>query len=314
MVSSVLQIEHSRAVIFAAVLLALSFLHLIAVGWFQGVRRYVAGAFAFAGASVLRLAFGTGLVAVGGGVDGALLGAASGCLVVFVGGAISMHHIFRLHGAPVQSFWPGVGRFALPAAATTLILFAFWNLDLVLVRIFFSPQNSGLYALAALLGRVPFLIAIAPASALFPETIRTDAAANLSAAPRRPLQISLVLGTIIGFTAALFIAAFAEPLLIVVGGMNYAAAAPVLRVLSFAMAALALLQIVVTYLMASDRHAIMVPLALGVAGFVTASAAFSQGPIGVAISLAVIIGVLLAISLLVAWLLEPRAPKGLTQR
>jgi O-antigen/teichoic acid export membrane protein len=225
-----------------------------------------------------------------------------------------MRDAFRPRNAPVPAFWRGAGRFALPAAATTLILFAFWNLDVVLVRIMFSPKISGLYALAALLGRIPFLIATAPASALFPETIRIGAAGMRSAAPKRPLQISLTLGTIIAFAAALFIAALAEPLLIVVGGMTYATAAPVLRVLSFAMAALALLQIVVTYLMASDRHAILLPLALGVAGFVTASAAFSQGPMGVAISLAVTIGVLLAITLLAAWLLEPRAPAGFTQR
>jgi O-antigen/teichoic acid export membrane protein len=223
-----------------------------------------------------------------------------------------MRHVFRApRSVPPLAVWRGVGRFALPAAATTLILFAFWNLDLVLVRILFSPQNSGLYALAALLGRVSFLIATAPATALFPETIRAGVAGDHSAASQRPLQISLALGGALGVAAALPIAAVAEPLLIVVGGTAYAAAAPVLRVLSFAMAALAMLQIVVTYLMASDRHGILLPLALGVAGFVTASAAFAQGPMGVAICLAVTIGVLLAISLLAVWLLEPRVRKGL---
>jgi O-antigen/teichoic acid export membrane protein len=314
MVRSLLQIEHSLAVVFAAALLALSFLHIIAAGWLQGVARYIASACALAAVPVLRLIFGSGLVVFGGGVDGALLGAAAGSLVVFIGGIFSMRHVFRRsNGTPVPTNWQGVGRFALPAAATTLILFAFWNLDLVLVRILFSPHDSGLYALAALLGRVPFLTATALASALFPETIRAVVARDHSAAHKRPLQISLALGGALGFAAAISIAALAEPLLILVGGTAYAVAAPILRVLSFAMAALAMLQIAVTYLMASDRHAILLPLSLGVAGFVTASAAFARGPMGVAVSLAVTIGVLLAISLLAAWLLEPRVAKGHTQ-
>jgi O-antigen/teichoic acid export membrane protein len=310
-VSGFLQINHSPAVVFAALLLAFSFLHLIVAGWLQGLVRYVASALALGGVPILRLIFGTGLVILGGGVDGALLGAATGSLVIFLGGAFSMRHFFRSsNGASALTIWVGAGRFAVPAAATTLVLFAFWNLDLVLVRILFSPHDSGLYALAAVLARVPLLIATAPASALFPETVRSGVS---SAASKRPLHISLALGGTLGFAAAFLIGALAEPLLTQVGGTIYAGAAPILRILSFAMAALAILQIVVTYLMASDRHVILLPLSLGVVALVIGSAAFAREPMGVAICLSVVIGVLLAISLLAVWLLDPQPPKEVAQ-
>jgi O-antigen/teichoic acid export membrane protein len=50
-------------------------------------------------------------------------------------------------------------RFVAVAVPAAVFLFAFWSIDTVLVRTLFSDRSSGLYAVAAVLGRIPFLSA-----------------------------------------------------------------------------------------------------------------------------------------------------------
>jgi hypothetical protein len=81
------RVEDTETVVLALILLAGTLLHLLAVGWLQGVMRYMAAAAMVAAMPTLRFLFGVLLlILVGGGVDAALIAAAAPGIVLFAAG------------------------------------------------------------------------------------------------------------------------------------------------------------------------------------------------------------------------------------
>ena len=308
-----LKIEQSRTALLAIALLATTFLCPIAVGWLQGTGRYLAAAVALAGLPALRLAFGAWLVlGLAGGIDAALIAAMLPGPLVFVAGLVAMRAAFCLPRTRLPpSFWPDFGRFTLSASTSAVLLLGFWSLDMVLVRAWFPIDQSGLYAVAAVLARIPLLISIALVIVLFPEATRAGLSGdNPERAGRRVLLLNLALATSFGLAAVTVLSLAAEPLLVMLAGPDAAQAAPLLRVLCFAMATLALVQIIATYLMARNRHGVLLLLAAGIIGFVALSKSLAPTPLSVACWLATILTIELAASLTLVWL----PPAGMTRR
>jgi O-antigen/teichoic acid export membrane protein len=293
----ILRVEDVVTVVLALILLAGTLLHLVAVGWLQGVMRYVAAAIMLAGIPVLRFLFGALLLmVVGGGVDAALIAAAAPGFALFAAGILAMGNVFKApRSAPAPAIWFGLVPFVAVGAPATLFLFAFWNIDIVLVRAMFSPGDSGLYAMAAVLARIPFLSATAVVNVLFPETVRVDlSGASTDRLAMRPLAYGLGIAAALGVAAAVVLALLAEPLLVVFAGPAYAPAAALLRVISFAMAALALVQILVTYMLARNQFLVLLPVAIALGAFAALSLTFAIGPLWIAYCLGTTIVVLLA--------------------
>ena len=292
-----LRVEDAATVVLALTLLAGTLLHLVAVGWLQGVMRYMAAAVMLAGMPTLRFLFGVLLLmVVGGGIDAALIAAAAPGIVLFAAGILAMRSVCTApRAAPAPAVWRGLMRFVAVGAPATLFLFAFWNIDIVLVRALFSPVDSGLYAMAAVLGRIPFLSATAVVNVLFPETVRADlSGADTDRLAMRPLAYGLAVAAALGLAAAVALALLAEPVLTIFAGPAYAPAAALLRIIVFAMAVLALVQIVVTYMLARNQFLVLLPVAIALGTFVALSLTFATGPLWIAVCLGTTIIVLLA--------------------
>jgi O-antigen/teichoic acid export membrane protein len=144
---------------------------------------------------------------------------------------------------------------ALPTAALTAVTFA----DVVLVRHGLDPYDSGLYAATALFGR-----AVLTALAFVPTILMPKAAAERAAG--RPsvgvLRAAFPL-TALGVAGALLVAAFFPRfVLTVIAGKAFVAAAPLVLPYTAAMGALAFAAVFAAYLIALDRTAFALPLAL----------------------------------------------------
>jgi O-antigen/teichoic acid export membrane protein len=271
-------------------------LHLVAVGWLQGVTRYMMAAVMVAGVPALRFVFGVLLLmVVGGGIDAALIAAAAPGIVLFAVGILAMRNVCKTpRAAPAPAALRGLLRFVAVGAPATLFLFAFWNIDIVLVRALFSPGDSGLYAVAAVLGHIPLLSATAVVNVLFPESVRANLSdADTDRLAMRPLAYGLAVAAALGLAAAVALALLAKPALTIFAGPAYAPAAALLRIIAFAMAVLALVQIVVTFLLARNQFLVLLPVAIALATFVALSLTFSTGPLWIAICLGTTITVLL---------------------
>jgi hypothetical protein len=70
-----------------------------------------------------------------------------------------------------------------------------------------------------------------------------------------------------------------------------------LGVIAFAMATLALVQIVVTFMLARNQFMVLLPVAIALGTFVALSLTFATGPLWIACCLGTIIVVLLAVCL-----------------
>lgn len=301
-----LQLDHRQTALLGFVLLAASMIHPIAVGWLQGMGRYVTVSVALGGVPTLRFLLGLGLVlAAAGGIDAALISAAAPGLIVFVTILWSIRSLpVDPHPQLPDGLWRELALLAVPFMMSALLILAFWNLDVVFVRTFW-PADSGPYSFASVLGRIPFLISAALANILFPETLRAGRSNKGGEGARlRLLGLNLIFAAILAFGSAVLLAVFAEPLLVTLGGIAYRSGTPILQVLSFAMAELALLQLVVTYAMARQYYGVYVPLLLGVGTFAGLATLMAEDPRSIAIYLAGTIFVVLAMCICLVLLRE----------
>lgn len=305
-----LQITQPATAMLALLLLCSILLSGIAIGWLQGSLRYISSSLTMASIPALRLVFGLLLVVLlSGGIDAAVTATALPGLIVFTAGFLSVRGLVRgRQGSLPPETWRDFRRFMISSSASSFLLLGFWNLDVVTVRSMFSPEESGLYAVAALLGRIPFLLSVAVANILFSETTRSAmGSSNSESAPRRVLVQNLGLAAVLGFSAAALISLFAEPILVMFGGPIYAASTPLLRVLSFAMALLALLQILVTYMLARNQHQVLLLLTAGLIGFLSLARLQADSPIDVVHYLAGTISTLIVACLLFIFLKPVKA-------
>lgn len=288
-----------------ASMMAATVIYPVAGGWFQASGRYIGMALILGGVPILRFVLGLLLViAAGAGLNGALASATLPCLITF---ATALFVVL-----PGRSAWRtrlpasvvrDTIRFVLPAAASTTLIYALFNLDVMLVRAQFDETASGLYSVAAVIARIPFLLPAALAGIFFADVMRQQ---NMTWHQRRGLLMkNLLIVAAIALGLATGLSVLAAPLLRLIAGEVYTASSSVLQISSFAMAGLALLNIVVTFGMACDNQKPFAVLFAGVTMFILSTL---TATITVAISIALLITIwlMLAASLAVVLLAAPR--------
>ncbi|MFL9501568.1 hypothetical protein ACJMQP_16030 [Rhodopseudomonas palustris] len=305
----VLGVEDRTTAMLGLLLICTNLQYCLAVGWLQGQMRYILASLALASVPAMRCLFGLLLLVWwGGGVNLATLATSLPGLILF--GACFIFLVLAngtgREAAPPKGVWQDFFRFLLSSSVSSILLLGFWNLDMLTVRGLFTPEASGIYAVAALLGRIPFLLSSAVVNVLFSEATRAALDhPNSERAARRVLMLNLALAGVLGLASATPISLFAEPIVTMFAGPGYAASAPILSVLSFVMAVLALLQVVVTFMMARSQSRVLWLLGIGLTMFLTLSR-FAASPLEVVWYLAGSIGTLLAICLLLVFISPKR--------
>jgi O-antigen/teichoic acid export membrane protein len=310
-VGAALHVERHLTVNLALFLMCTNVLYCLAIGWYQGGLRYIASSLALASIPALRCLFGVWLLIWwSGGVDAAVASTALPGAIIFVAAFAALYRpASPKPGVLPAGTWRDFGRFLLSSSASSLLLLGFWNLDVVMVRVMFSPEASGLYAVASVLGRIPYLLTVALANVLFSEATRSGyGGESAERAARKVLLQNFALAFVLGLLAAVPLSLFAQPVLVMFGGVAYAASAPILQVLSFAMALLALLQIVATYMLARNQHYVLWLLAIGLATFLVLGGLLAHSAVEIVSYLAGTIGTILVVCLMFVFLKRGRSP------
>ena len=153
-----------------------------------------------------------------------------------------------------------MGRFAIPTFLTIFMVMTLGNLDLILVRHFCSPEESGLYATATILGRVALFLPGALIFVLFPEAVKGQE--NNSSEGHKLL---VTLGITAVLAGGVILACFFWGTLIIgtLWGSNYNTAAPLLRIISASMGLLAVSNVLFTYHLARSHYSYLWPLGGG---------------------------------------------------
>jgi len=226
---------------------------LIASGWpipvftgaIQGLERF----FALAGASVasglLKLVFGVVFIALGYGVSGAL-GAfllANLCGIAILYYPLRKFIFFRKQQSAEVSY-KEISVFLFPVALSYFCWIAMVNLDMILVKYFFSPSGAGTYSLAQMVGKIFLFLPGAISLVLFPRASGLNAKKmDASGALKQSLYYCMLLG----IPAIIFYNVFPGFVLQVLTGKSGAEAVSLGRLFSISMSFFAALYIIIAY-------------------------------------------------------------------
>ncbi|WP_255197777.1 oligosaccharide flippase family protein [Halorarius litoreus] len=256
-------IESTLPVVAVAAAIAIELVLTANQGTLQGLQQFAAlGGFKVVQAGV-KLGLGVALVLAGFGLYGAFGAVALGSLVVLVASTAYLHWRLGRASAATTSFeYRRAYRYVFPAALAGFCLTVPANADVVLVTHFFPAADAGYYTAASVLGKVLVFLPMGISTALFPKVTADHAAAatdQLDDLFDRALAYAALVG-VVGATVYWFAA---EPVLRVVFGADYLAAAPLVRWYGLAVLAVVLAVIVLNFQLARDRMGFVYLFAAG---------------------------------------------------
>ena len=234
----------------------LSFLLSVNYGILQGLQSFnyfglLAGLNGF-----FKLVFGALLVYLGFGVEGALGGIALGVLVVFLSSAIILRNsLNKLKSQDPNNNEPPTYTlegfsYSMPVLIALLCFTSLTNIDLVLVKHFFSAEEAGNYAVAAILGKAVLFLPGAIVLAMFPIAAESHA---LKANSYHFLKKALAFaGLISGIGIQVYIL-FPELLVTVLMGAKHVSTAHMVRPYGLAMLPFVFLNIFMFFNLAVHR-------------------------------------------------------------
>jgi len=228
----------------------------------QGLHRVIALSWVGSGSTMIRVILALILVTwLGWGINGALL---TGLITIIVTLGIYLWLLRDVLKQPLAPLPPGIfremARYAVPVAIFTIFNSYANNIDLVLVQ-HYLPEDSGYYATATILGKIAFFVPSVLVIVLFPE-----AAKNQEEGEENPrfLWLTLWATALLGGGVALLFNLFPEMIISLLFGKQYIESAPLLQIISIAMALLALSNVIFTYNLAHFRYGFLWFLAGGV--------------------------------------------------
>lgn len=262
-IAAFLDLDSTLPVVAVAAAIAIELVLTANQGTLQGLQRFAAlGGFKVVQA-VVKFALGAALVFAGLGLYGAFGAVALGSLAVLLASTIYLYRQLGSASATAATFeYRRAYRYVLPAALAGFCLTVPANADVVLVKHFFAGEAAGHYTAASVLGKILLFLPMGISTALFPKVSADHATAatdRLDALFDRALTYAALVGA--GGALAYWVAS--EPVLRVIFGPEYVAAAPLVRWYGLAMLAVVLAVIVLNFQLARDRMGFVYLYAVG---------------------------------------------------
>lgn len=165
-----LKIKSPALAVILTLLLTFSWFPVVLIGGMQGLELFKPFAFISVASGILKLVLTMLFIWLGWHIAGAL-GAllATNILVIAISFFFLKDFISSDAGSDEVDF-KNIYRYIFPVAVSYFCYFALISGDMVLVKYFFSPQDSGSYALAQMVGKIFLFLPGAIAIVMFPRT------------------------------------------------------------------------------------------------------------------------------------------------
>jgi len=232
-------------------------------GVMQGLQSFIWMCLALNVWGVVRLIVGASLVYFVSalaiwGITGQLVGVC--CAIAF--GWVGLW--FILHGKETgdkDQRFKGANEYFFRSFIALLFFGLLMNADTVMVRHLFSPEETGMFAQVATIGRMVIFLCQPIAVALFPKVVSTG---SLNPEQRKTLIRGIAMVVLLVGAAALFITLFPRLPLLVMFHISEPTLQQVnlLRAIIWAMAPMALTFLLVNFEMAQYRFVMIIPLAV----------------------------------------------------
>ncbi len=175
--SDLLKIEFLLLAI-SGIIIFSSFLLPVTRGIMQGEKRFRSLGLNMVSESLIKLFFSVLFVFLGFRVYGAIIGAIIGFIVSFVFSFYSIKDILVVKEKITKTL--GIYVYARPVFFITLVTILFYSIDIVIARIVFSPEISGMYAIASILSKAIFWGTHPISRAMFPLSAENNMNKNKS--------------------------------------------------------------------------------------------------------------------------------------
>ncbi len=170
LLSDYLNLEQSSLVIVLGIMLALSLFHPLVLGLLQGMHRFLALSVNSIVNVLGKLLFGLLLVSLGFGVSGALWGFGCSFLIAVIIGLIQLpKSIFNKIKSSLDFSIKDIYKYFIPTAVALFCFNALINMDIVLVKHFFTANEAGIYSISQLVGKIVFFLPSALSVVMFPK-------------------------------------------------------------------------------------------------------------------------------------------------
>ncbi|MDL1969859.1 MAG: oligosaccharide flippase family protein [Candidatus Desulfofervidaceae bacterium] len=245
---------------------AVGFLSPVLIGTLQGLRRFIPFSLSLSSFSSMRFFLGLLLVgALGLGLNGALLAGLLACAFPLLLGFVFLKDVFFLKINPVSSDVSSVFKemltYAIPVAFTWISITCLCNIDMVMVKHYFTAEEAGIYSVAVIMGRIAFYLSGAILFVLFP-TVSAEHAAGKDST--RTLYMSLLFTCLVSGGIALVFSLFPDFSIKILFGQKYLPARNLLRIIVISMMFLSFINVLANYCLARKSYFFLIPMLLGV--------------------------------------------------
>ncbi|MDP3981509.1 MAG: oligosaccharide flippase family protein [Chlamydiota bacterium] len=249
LISGFLKLDRAGYLILVGIIASLSYIVIVGAGYLQGIQKFFRLGGYLAGMGLVRLIGGVLLVWWGFGVYGALTGSILGFSIVIVIFWSPLKELFtwKEEGVQVERHTREIFQYSIPVMLAALSFHSYIYIDLVLVKHFFSVNEVGHYAAAAVLGRAVFYFSTAIAFAMFPKIAEAEALGQNSFII---LKKALLMTGVLSFVAFLILSIFPGLMIRILFGHGYELSFALLPVYALAMVPLSLSNLMVQFCVA----------------------------------------------------------------
>lgn len=250
----------------AVLLILLSYLNR---GLLQGEQRFLSLSATQSVDALIRVLLAVALISLGFGANGAVLALSAGLAISYLLSFIPLKSV--LGSGPVEAFPTAeVLRFVTPAALAVAGPILLTTIDVVLAKHYLGAAEAGLYASVATIGRFVFMVTASITAVMFARVVGLEQLAH-----RSERTVGLSIGAMVVMLAVALVAlAFVPSLFLLPYGAAFQQAAPYLPLYGLGMAAMALANLLVTYMLARRDNRFVLVILGGVALEVILIAAF----------------------------------------
>ncbi|UCG54303.1 MAG: flippase [Dehalococcoidia bacterium] len=261
---------------------AYAFFSVYSVGYLNGLRRFSWQALASIGSSITKLAVVFGSVLLGFGVGGALVGYIIAAIVGFV---LAWKFLNPLKKSKSNFGWKKLVGFGIPATIFAATFFLLMNIDLFVVKAIGGGEaETGYYASATTISRVPHFLIAGLAMTLLPSISRSTSLNNIELT-KSYIQQSVRFMLMALIPGVLVVSATSADLLTLLYSSSYLEAAIPLSILVFGVALLTIFYVLSNIILGINKPWIVLSIVLLLAGVDIALSVFlisSYGLVGAA--------------------------------
>ena len=259
-IANFLQIPNQNLIIMLALAVFFAGIMPLVTGGLQGLQRFGFLGLSNVASGGLKLILGIILVSFGLGVMGSMSAFVVSNSIGFALALVSLVYFVRKNSntdSDETVDFSEVYRYFYPVAITSFCIMILTNIDIILVKAFFKPEEAGLYSTAQMVGKIIYFLPAAVGVVMFPKV----SASHAQSKDTLPiLKRSLVMVSSLCGTASLICVLFPLAVIKLLSGKAYPELLPLVRLFAVTMVPFTLVYVISLYQLSIHRVKFIFPL------------------------------------------------------